>query len=538
MRKPDATSMSSMSPAASLASRIARAVVIVAATSLSLSACFPLTLLSQVSGETSTPLPDGAPQGFEDYYSQPIEWSFCGIDVQCGTLSAPTDWSNPESVPIELALTRHLAASQPAVGDILVNPGGPGEAAASFIRDSADRAVDAPVLETFNIVGLDPRGVGASTPVRCFTDPADMDNSLYGIPDAQRNSIDWNDAIVAKATEFGAACQENTGELLGFVDTESAARDMDMVRAALGNEKLNYLGYSYGTFLGAVYADLFPGRVGKMVLDGAVDPTATMDVSSEDQAIAFESALNAYLAWCVDGGDCPLGDSVPEAAGSMTLLLSGVDAKPLVNSDGRLLGADALVTAIANTLYDDTAWPFLSDLLAGALDGNPAIAFESADAYNGRSADGTYVSNTTEAFIAINCADMPTDSPGTAAGDSGALTSSEPASGTTSGNAPILGPYMTSTIDPCSTWPVSARGSTRPLHADGAPDLLVIGTTNDPATPYADAVSLSEQMSSAHLVTFDGEGHTAYNRGNTCINDIVNAYFLDGVIPPADVVCS
>jgi len=514
-----------------MTTRITRSVTLVTVSVLCLSACFPLSLLGQVSGETSVPLAEGAPEGFESYYSQPIEWTFCGIDVQCGTLSAPTDWSDPQSAPIELSLTRHLASAQPAIGDLLVNPGGPGESAASFIRDSADRAVDAPVLEAYNIVGLDPRGVGASSPVTCYTNPADMDHSLYDIPSAARNSISWNDELQRRSTDFGAACLKNTGDLLGFVDTESSARDMDMVRAAMGNATLDYLGYSYGTFLGAMYADLFPSRVGRMVLDGAIDPTATMDASSDDQAVAFEGALNAYLEWCVSGGDCPLGDSVPEAAGAMTLLLSAIDSEPLSNPDGRLLGADTLVTAIANTLYDDSAWSYLSDMLAAARDGDPAIAFESADAYNGRLPDGTYETNTTEAFIAINCADASGDAEDPAISDQANVT-------VVSGYAPILGPYLVSPIDPCSNWPVSGRGSTRPLHADGAPDLLVIGTTNDPATPYADAVALTEQMSSAHLVTFQGEGHTAYNRGNSCINDIVNAYFLNGTIPQPDVMCS
>jgi hypothetical protein len=222
----------------------------------------------------------------------------------------------------------------------------------------------------------------------------------------------------------------------------------------------------------------------------------------------------------------------------MILLLSGVDAQPLVNADGRLLGADTLVTAIANTLYDDSAWSYLSDLLGAALNDDPSIAFESADAYNGRGPDGSYASNTTEAFIAVNCIDVPVDAPE----DSGETTSvAAEVTGPdeeTLVRAPILGPYLFSPVDICSVWPVSPRGSSRPLVADGAPDLLVIGTTNDPATPYADAVALAEQMSSAHLVTLEGEGHCAYNRGNSCIDEIVDRYFLYGEIPPADIICS
>ena len=495
---------------------------------LATAGCAPLGVIGQLGGSSSTPNPSGAPTGFESYYAQSIRWNFCGVDMQCGHVMAPTDWSDPASDPITISLNRHLASTSPAIGDLVVNPGGPGESAIDFVRDYLDRAVDAPLRDAFNIVGIDPRGVGRSTPVTCYTNPSQMDDALYGIPPGTRDSPEWNDAVDAATAEFGAACAKNTGALLQFVDTPSAARDMDMVRAALGNEKLDFLGYSYGTYLGAVYAEIFPHRVGRMVLDGAVDPTVPPEVSTYGQAVAFEKALDAYLAWCVDGGDCPLGQSQDESAAALSRLLLDVDASPIENADGRLLGADTLVTAILWPLYDDTAWPFLTDVISATLLGDASIAFSAADGYNGRNSDGSYASNATEAFIAINCLDtVETDV--TRVGELNALLERD---------APILGPYLGPSETGCAGWPAAPKGSLDPINALGAPDLLVIGTTNDPATPYENAVSLADQMSSAHLVTFEGEGHTAYNRGNACVNQIVNDYFLRGKIPTARVTCA
>lgn len=502
-----------------------RIAVITSTIALALSGC---SALQAFNGETSTPNPAGAPVGFEDYYGQVVSWEFCGVDLQCATVSAPTNWSDSTSAPIELALVRHKATSQPAQGDILVNPGGPGESAVNLVRDSVDYAVDPTLVESFNIVGLDPRGVGGSTPVTCYKDAADMDKALYSIPSGVRGSAEWNADVATQSKAFADACLTNTGPLLEFVDTQSAARDMDMVRAAMGNLKLDYLGYSYGTFLGSTYANLFPQNVGRMVLDGAVDSTASPLWSIYGQTVGFEGALNAYLAWCVDGGDCPLGASVPEATVALQQLLADVDTHPLENSDGRLLGGDTLVTAILWPLYDNNAWSRLSEIVSAVYAGDASVAFEAADGYNGRNADGTYANNSTDAFIAINCADAPrADDELAATVQSMILT-----------DAPILGPYFSSQVDGCADWPVPSKGSLDPIHASGAPDLLVIGTTNDPATPYDSAVSLSKQLESAHLVTFEGEGHTAYNRGNACINDIVDTFFLEGAIPGEGITCS
>ncbi len=476
---------------------------------------------------TSTPYASGAPVGFESYYEQSIVWTSCGDRLQCATVKAPTDWADPLSGDITIAINRHMATEQPAIGDLVMNPGGPGESAVAFVRESSGRAVDSTLRDQFNIVGIDPRGVGESSPVVCYTDPADLDDALYGVPTGERGSDEWNASVESAVIDFGQACLENTGDLLAHVDTASAARDMDMIRAAMGNEKLNFLGYSYGTFLGATYADLFPERVGRMVLDGAIDPTVPPHDSMYGQVVSFEQALDAYLAWCVDGGDCPLGDTVTEAGLALQVLLADVDAAPIENADGRLLGADTLVTALLWPLYDNASWPQLSDIIAATLNGDPTAAFDSADSYNGRSSDGTYT-NTTDAFFAINCVDSPPSDAEIAASIDAQLLA----------DAPILGVYMNTSVDGCASWPVPLLGSLAPIRAVGAPDILILGTTNDPATPYEAAVSLSQQMVSAHLVTLDGEGHTAYNRGYTCIDDIVDAYFLDGVIPVAGITCS
>ncbi|HEX6955564.1 MAG TPA: alpha/beta fold hydrolase, partial [Agromyces sp.] len=218
----------------------------------------------------------------EPFYSQVLEWERCG-EFQCTTATAPLDWSDPSAGETELALVRQTARGGERIGSLLVNPGGPGASGYDFIAESIDYAVGEPLQERYDVVGFDPRGVGRSTPVTCF-DAAEMDDYLFGIPEAERGSDAWIAEVGAAAQRFGAACAEGTGELLANVDTVSAARDLDLLRAVLGDDELHYLGYSYGTLLGATYAELYPERVGRLVLDGAIDPSASNDEVTQAQA--------------------------------------------------------------------------------------------------------------------------------------------------------------------------------------------------------------------------------------------------------------
>ena len=291
-------------------------------------------------------------------------------------------------------------------------------------------------------------------------------------------------------------------------------------------DELHYLGYSYGTYLGATYAKLYPERVGRLVLDGAIDPSVSGPDVNATQALGFESALRAYMADCLKGDDCPFRGTVDEALDDLGVLLASVDRTPLTGSDGRMLGADTLMTGITAALYAEESWQYLTLALTDVLAGNPEIAFILADFYYDRE-DGKYLDNQTEAFRAYNCMDYPRD-----------VTPEEQAASdaTIAAGAPTIAPYW-SGPDPCEVWPYPATGVREKITAEGAAPIVVVGTTNDPATPYEWAVSLADQLSSGVLITRVGEGHTGYNKGNDCVDAAVEAYLLEGTVPEDGLRC-
>ncbi|MEL4320117.1 alpha/beta hydrolase [Leifsonia sp. YIM 134122] len=329
-----------------------------------------------------------------------------------------------------------------------------------------------------------------------------------------------------QATRFSTGCAENTGELLRFVDTESAARDLDILRAALGESTLDYLGFSYGTLLGATYADLFPHAVGRMVLDGAVDPTITLSDIFLSQAEGYEGALRAAIAFCLDNPGCPFDGTAEDAAAQIRLILDTVEDAPLEAQDGRLLDGDNLTAAMKVALYRKADWPYLFDLLESVSRGFPALAFRAIDSSNSRSPKGEYT-NSVEAGVAIQCLDFGFE------GDSAAMAANAAA---IEAAAPVLGTFMTYREFDCVDWPHPPAREPAALHAAGSAPIMVIGTTNDPATPYAFAQSLAGQLSEGRLVTFEGEGHTAYP-GTDCIVSTVDGFLVDGTMPAVDPRC-
>ncbi len=500
--------------------RTVAAGVIVTMLSLALSGCFPSTPPA-----TSTPHAEKVTAALQPFYGQRLDWRACG-SFQCADAKAPLDWSDPSKGSVKLALIRHYATGK-RLGSLLVNPGGPGGSGVDFVRDSLDYAVDKKLQQHYDIVGFDPRGVGASTAVRCY-EPKQMDDYLFGITPGPRGSDAWIQASTREATEFAAACQQNTGPLLGQVGTTSAARDLDLLRAVLGDTKLHYLGYSYGTLLGATYAGLYPKRVGRMVLDGALDPTSTSFEVNIGQSKGFEQELRAYLTQCLKRKGCPFSGSVDDALSTVSNLLTSLDASPIRNSDGRELGADTMVTAIIYPLYDSTAWSALDQLFGDVMKGSARVAFVLADAYYDRKSDGSYSDNSTEAFVSINCLDYASDAdPATMRAQAAQLSKA----------APVIGPYMSYGDIGCAAWPYKPTRTNAPIHAPGAAPIVVVGTTGDPATPYQWAVSLSRQLDSGHLVTYHGHGHTAYNKSNSCVNDAVDDYLVGGVVPKSDPEC-
>ena len=495
---------------------------------VSLSGCVTWFLPHNKASTTSTPAPEKVDSNLQKFYDQTLTWSPCATAMQCADATAPLDWAHPDAGTIKLALIRQPAKGH-KIGSLLVNPGGPGGSGYNFVKDSINYATDAKLQANFDVVGFDPRGVGRSTAVKCY-DAAQMDSYLYDITPGTPGSAPWIAAQTQSSVAFGDACKQNTGALLEHVDTVSAAKDLDLLRAVLGDKKLNYLGYSYGTYLGAVYAELFPGKTGRLVLDGALDPAASNFDVTKVQSEGFESALRAYLKDCLaNNKTCPFSGSVDSGMQTIANLLTSVQASPIRNADGRELGANTLLTAIIYPLYDATAWSYLSDMFTSVMKGDASYAFNLADGYNGRDPKtGKYQDNSTEAFLAINCLDYSyDDNPTVMAAQAKQLAAA----------APVIGPYMSYGDIGCANWPYKTTVKRGPIHADGSAPILVVGTTNDPATPYVWAQNLAKELQNGHLVTYHGEGHTAYNKSNSCVNNAVDDFLIKNTVPKTDPMC-
>ncbi len=471
----------------------------------------------------STPTGETGPAGFSAYYTQSISWEECG-DFECAKATAPMSWQDPKAGEIEIALKRHPATGK-RTGSLLVNPGGPGVSAVDGLADNLLPRISDSVQAAYDIVAVDPRGVGSSSAVECLDDKTKD----------KFNAIDYttDDAGVAKmekdARDFAKSCVRKTGDLLAHVDTQSAARDMDMLRAALGDSKLSYVGFSYGTQLGATYAGLFPGKTGRLVLDGAVDMTETSDDVTEGQAAAFEAALRTYIGWCqTEMKSCPLGNSVDEGAAEIKALFAAAQKEPLPTSSDRAATKHLISTAIIAGMYDDGAWPYLTAGLTEAIDfGSADTLLLFADSYNERDDDGSYA-NQDDAQLAISCLDRRGDSDTAAMKAQAARIQEE---------APTMGEYISYSALACKNWPYPVVAQDFDLQAKGAAPIVVIGTTGDPATPYKNAQALASTLDSGVLVTYQGEGHTAYGNSNACVNDAVDEYLLTGTAPADGLTC-
>lgn len=460
----------------------------------------------------------------DDYLAQQLEWSSCGGGFECATLMAPLDYADLGAGSIEVALNR-LPSSGAAerVGSLLVNPGGPGSSGLDYAR--AEGVVSEGILAAYDLVGFDPRGVGQSTPVQCVDD-AELDAFIQLDPtpddDAELSALD--DA----AREFADMCELTSGELLPHVGTADVARDLDLMRAVLGDSQLNYYGASYGTFIGSNYAELFPANVGRLVLDGALDPSLTEFELGVAQAEGFDTALRSFAADCLTEVTwvCPLTGSVDDAVGQVGDLFAQAEEAPLQTSGDRELGENLASFGVAVTLYDrEYGWPLLREGLTQALQlGDGSILLQLSDLYFEREPDGSYATNGNEANVAVNCLDRA------AATDLAAV---QEQADRYAERAPIFGPFIAYQALPCAHWPVPPQLDPHPIAAAGAAPILVVGTTRDPATPYAAAVSLADQLESGVLLTYDGDGHTAYGKGNACVDEAVDTYLLTGQ-PPAD----
>ncbi|MDD9377921.1 alpha/beta hydrolase [Streptomyces sp. ZAF1911] len=479
--------------------------------------------------EAPSAVPTAVPAALRTYYDQKLTWRECGVPgFECSTMRVPLDYENPGGGDIDIAVSRRKA-TDPAkrLGSLVVNPGGPGGSGIGYLQAYAGIGYPAPVRAAYDMVSFDPRGVDRSSPVECLNGPAmDKYTQVDQTPDTPAEQA----LLVAAFKEFAAACQAHSQRVLPHVSTVDAARDMDVLRAVLGDEKLNYVGASYGTFLGATYADLFPGRTGRLVLDGAMDPALSAVDLNRDQTAGFEAAFTAFAKDCAKQPDCPLGKGSPEQVGErLTEFLRKVDAQPVATGEAdRPLGEALATTGVIEAMYDEGAWPQLREALKAAMDGDGAPLLALADSYYQREPDGKYA-NLMSANAAVNCLDQPPAFDGPKAVES-ALPSFEKAS-------PVFGQGFAWASLNCTYWPTKATGKAKALAAKGAAPILVVGTTRDPATPYKWAQALGEQLESGTLLTYDGDGHTAYGRGSDCIDSAINRYLLEGTAPQDGKKC-
>jgi len=475
------------------------------------------------SGPTTSP-PPSSPE-LTRFYSQTLDWASCEGSFECATLEVPLDYADPTGDTIDLALLRAPATEQDRrLGSLVVNPGGPGQPGTDFAAQSG-LALGDPLLDRYDIVGFDPRGTGDSAPVDCLSDRA-LDQYVGADPDP--DTAPERRGFVRLSEELLQGCAERSGPLAAHVSTIEAARDMDVLRAALGESTLRYFGASYGTKLGATYAELFPERVGRFVLDGAVDVSLDFRQLALGQAEGFETALRAYVDNCVETVDsCFLGDSVEEGLTRISDFIDSVDAEPLPTSSGRELQVGHAIYGIALPLYVRDYWFLLSSALGDAFDGDGSALLQLSDLYNSRGPTG-YTDNSREAFAAISCLDDPSS----IAPDEvpAAIPAFEKVS-------PTFGSFFAWGLIGCRG--TEEESTEEPLEIDGAgaAPIVVIGTTRDPATPYEWAESLAAQLDSGVLVSRDGDGHTGYHKGNDCVDDAVHAYLLEGTVPDDGLSC-
>ena len=474
--------------------------------------------------KTAAQVPPSGQAALSEFYHQDLAWSQCS-DFKCAKLTVPIDYAHPDGATIQLSVLKVPATdASKRIGSLVVNPGGPGGSGV-FYAAAADFAE--PVRAVYDIVGFDPRGVGTSAPVKCLDD-RELDVFLGGDPTPDTKAEEQTFVDSAKA--FADRCKANGGALLGHVSTIEAAKDMDILRAALSETKLDYLGKSYGTFLGSTYADLFPTKVGRFVLDGVVDPNTTSSQVNEGQAVGFETATRGYVKNCVDKGSCPLGDSLESGMARLRGFLTEMDARPLPLADPFVKGLSEgwASLGVAGAMYDPKRWGALTDAFREAFAGHGDPMMTLAEEYAQRTGAGAYVGNLMQIIYAVNCLDRS---------DSKVLSHYESEARSLTAKAPTWGPFLAWSTVPCGYWPVPANNAPKKITAAGSGPIVVVGTTRDPATPYKWAQGLASELQNGHLVTFDGDGHTAYMRSNSCVNDAVDNYLVKGVVPPAGLRC-
>lgn len=480
----------------------------------------PVIALGVLTGLLSVPIAADAQPAAEQ-----LTWTDCA-DLECAWVTVPLEYAMPTRETIRIRISRSPAPAATRIGSLLVNPGGPGASGlsyAGYLASSMPRSV----TDRYDIIGFDPRGVGKSAPVECLNDRA---LTTYVDLDFTPDTKAERSALVKAAKRFTAGCETRSPTIVGQLNTDATARDMDAIRAALGEQTMNFLGFSYGTSLGARYAHLFPSRVGRMVLDAAVDPSLDVMGISKGQSDGFQVALRRFTKDCLKRTSCPLSGSTNQALRSINAFLERLDKRPIPANPGQPLLQTQAINAIFGSLYATWQWPSLRDGLRDAMRRNDGTLLQdTALAGFDRTTNGRFTSNFYTAFISIACSDSPA-----APGISGLRKAATNwASGT---KVPLLAEAMAWSNVQCSQWPYSAP--LQPVSAKDAAPIVVIGTKYDPATPEKWAAALASQLHSGVLVTYNGDGHTAYLSGSKCIDSIVNNYLAQGDVPANPTACN
>ena len=445
------------------------------------------------------------------------------LSFECAGIAVPRDYAHPSGPTFQLTLLRiHDSDNHALTGSLLLNPGGPGASGIELALGLASQLSD-DILKHFDLVGFDPRGVGNSTPVKCISDSV-KDRVTASSPDI-RTAAGFARAK-SNAAELASACQKKYGSALADYNTVATARDMDLIRQAVGDQKLNYLGFSYGTELGAQYIHLFPDKVRVAVLDGAVDPLTSDITAFANQLEGFEGAFDQFADWCGRHNPCNTLGNPREVVYQLTAKARKSPIRSTAPGDPRKASAALALTGVLQALYSKSEWPALGQALIDAKQNDAGGLVKLADQYNERF--GGQYANAIDANAAISCNDSkpgPTD----------AMIRATTASWVQ--RFPMFGLWSAASLFQCQNWQPRRTIPPLPTAPSAAHTVLVIGNKHDPATPYKGAQDLTKTLGNAELLTWDGEGHTSYLQGSSCIDDYVDKYLVDGTLPPPNKTC-
>lgn len=458
--------------------------------------------------------------GLEEFYGQEVTWQECESGMHCGAVTVPKDYADPEGETIEIEFISDSVHDAPF---LLMNPGGPGSSGYDIVAQQADWIFTAQLLDAYNIVGFDPRGVARSAPLECMEDAEyDLWNQLTGDETTDAD-------LVGEAVEFTdvvAQCQELSGDILEHIDTVSAARDLDIMRDALGQERLHYFGMSYGTKLGLAYAELFPEQVGRWALDGVMDTSISISGVTADQSVGFERQLWEFAEFCAGRDDCPIEGDAEDVIGGIDERIDQMWDAPVEASDGRLISAATIFGGLSTTMYVAGGQEALLVALTDWIDNDDPEFFQYlSDIYDGRNPDGSYDWISSWSFRTIMCLDYPLSGEGF---DGPGLLDEE---------TPFTDQFIGTGTEYCQALPNDPVGE--PWEpSDELPQILLVGGTEDPATPVEWAQSVHSMMPNSALLLYEGDGHISYRPDNPCVAEIVDGYFIDGELFEGQETCS